>query len=295
MAQPDTPKSVLITGCSSGIGAASAHLMREKGWQVFPTARKPEDLARLKAEGFHPIEIDMADSTSIQFAARDVLAACGGKLGGVVNNAGFGQPGAMEDLSREAMRRQFEVNVFGLQELNNLLVPVFRKQGAGRIVNVSSVVGRISLPFLGIYCASKFALEAMSDSLRVELVDSGIAVSLIEPGPIITQFRRNAVDQAEEQISLEDAEYGKLMIKEIKRRRERQKKEDFWNKPPEAVAVKIAHALESSKPKRRYCVTPAAYFGTYMRRFAPYSLTDYVLAKQVRRKRQKIKEMTDAE
>ena len=181
-------KSVLVTGCSSGIGLATAKLLRKKGWRVFPTARKSEDLESLRKAGFEAVELDISSSKSVAAAIAVVLEKTKGCPGAVVNNAGFGMPGAIEDLTRDAMRDQFEVNLFGLQELTNLLIPVFRKQGCGRIVNVSSVVGRLSLPFMGIYSASKFALEAVSDALRVELSADGIGVSLVEPGPISTRF-----------------------------------------------------------------------------------------------------------
>jgi NAD(P)-dependent dehydrogenase (short-subunit alcohol dehydrogenase family) len=186
---PVEPKSVLVTGCSSGIGAATATLLRKRGWKVFPTARNPDDLDQLRKDGFEAIHLDLGDSASVQAAADVALEVMEGNPGALVNNAGYGQPGALEDLSRDAMRAQFEVNVFGMQELTNRFIPVFRKQRAGRIVNVSSVVGRVSLPFSGIYSATKFAMEAMSDAMRVEFSDSGIGVSLVEPGPITTHFR----------------------------------------------------------------------------------------------------------
>ena len=147
---PAIPKTVVITGCSTGIGAAAAVILRDRGWTVYPTARKAEDLDHLRGLGFTAIELDVAESASVKAAAKQVLGWCDGQLGAVINNAGFGQPGALEDLSREAIRYQFEVNVFGLQEFTNQFLPGFRKQGCGRIINVSSVVGRVSLPFLGV-------------------------------------------------------------------------------------------------------------------------------------------------
>lgn len=282
------PKTVLVTGCSSGIGAATARLLRDRGWAVFPTARKEADLEALRADGFDPVALDVADSQSVKRAAADVLERTGNNLGALVNNAGFGQPGALEDLSRDAMRYQFEVNLFGLQELTNQFIPHWREREAGRVVNVSSVVGRIALPLMGAYSGSKFALEAFSDVLRVELVDTGIAVSLIEPGPIISSFRTNAVDKMEAELEGED-EYGKLMEHEIARRRRKPNKTQSWTvRPPEAVGEKVIHALESSRPRRRYCVTPPAYLGAWMRRLAPYSMIDAILRQQVRKKRAKL-------
>jgi len=278
-------KSVLVTGCSTGIGAATAMLLREQGWTVYPTARKPADLERLRSEGFDPIALDIADSNSVLAAADEALEKMGGTPGALVNNAGYGQPGALEDLSRDAMRAQFEVNVFGMQELTNRFIPRFREQGRGRIVNVSSVVGRVSLPFLGIYSASKFAMEAMSDALRVELCDSGIAVSLVEPGPITTHFRQTSVAQADHYLAHGDSAFRTLYQREVERRRQQpvDKKKPF-SKPPAAVAEKILHALESSRPKRRYCVTVPAYAGAVFRRILPDAWVDATLSRSLRKK-----------
>ncbi len=275
---PSIPRSVLITGCSTGIGRATARMLKERGWTVVPTARKAEDLEALHTEGFDAIELDVACSDSVQAAAAQVLEQTGGELGALVNNAGFGQPGAMEDLTREAMEYQFQVNVFGMQELTNALIPTFRQQAAGRIVNISSVVGRMSVPFLGIYSASKFAMEAMSDALRIELRGSGVGVSLVEPGPIITHFRNTTVGLAEQQSEQVKSVFNEFYFRELKKRRDSQKQVGLINRPPEDVGKKIIHALESSRPKRRYCVTLPAYLGSVMRRAAPYALTDRILS-----------------
>ncbi|MFO1522433.1 MAG: SDR family NAD(P)-dependent oxidoreductase [Kiritimatiellia bacterium] len=283
MSLPDVPRTAVVTGCSSGIGLSTARLLRERGWTVLPTARKPADLDMLRGEGFDPVDLDVADGASTARAADEILARAGGVVGALVNNAGFAQPGAMEDLTREALRRQFEVNVFGLQDLTNRLLPVMLKQKAGRIVNVSSVVGRVALPFLGIYSATKFAVEAMSDAMRVELTDSGVFVSLVEPGPIITRFRANAVQAAEGHAAPEGSRFKAYYEKELARRRKSQKKQNWINRPPEDVAVKIAHALESSWPCRRYPVTILAHVGSILRRFAPDFVMDWSLAKEVRR------------
>jgi len=274
-------RSVIVTGCSSGIGAATAHLLRERGWLVIPTARKDEDLALLTKAGFKPVKLDLTSSSSVKDAVAKALEITGGKIGAVVNNAGFGQPGAVEDLSREALRQQFEVNVFGLQELTNQLIPSFRKQGYGRIVNVSSVLGRVSAPMIGAYCASKFALEALSDSLRIEMRSAGVGVSIIEPGPIVTAFRRRLGVQISEKLDSDQSCYGDVYEVEAERRKKQVKKINLFVRPPEDVAVKIAHALASSHPKRRYCVTFPAYFGAFARRFLPYALTDKSMASKV--------------
>ena len=271
-------KNVLVTGCSTGIGAATARLLKEKGWQVIPTARKLDDLERLKSEGFAPVKLDMADSESVTRAAEEVLEAFQGRIGALVNNAGFGQAGAMEDLTRAAMRYQFEVNVFGLQELTNKFVPCFRKQGYGRIVNVSSVLGRIVLPFMGVYSASKFAVEAMSQALRVELRGTGVMVSVIEPGPIESEFRKTTMDRGREQLEQIQSVFKKRYQDQLTGDQVKKKFSHNFMMRPEAVARKIRHALESGCSRRRYQVTLPAYAGACLSRFAPDALLEFLLA-----------------
>jgi len=270
-------RNVLITGCSSGIGAVAARILRDRGWQVIPTVRKPEDLDRLRQDGFDPVELDLADSDSVQQCAGRVLERVDRRLGALVNNAGFAQPGAMEDITREALRRQFEVNVFGLQELTNCFVPGFRQQGYGRIVNISSIFGLISVPFVGSYCASKYALEALSDSLRVEMRSSGVSVSLIEPGAIVTEFRRNAA-AAGEMLDIAGSRFTDSYTREIERRKKQEKKPDLFTRPPEDVATKILHALESKHPKARYRVTIPAHAMAFLKRVLPTSVFDRLMA-----------------
>lgn len=283
MKHPKVPtSSVLITGCSSGIGLATAHYLQERGWKVIPAARKESDLAELRQAGFEPVSLDLGDSASVRRGADAALELGGGSLGGLVNNAGFAQAGAVEDLTRDSLRRQFEVNVFGLQELTNCLIPHFRAQGAGRIVNISSVFGLITSPLVGSYCASKYALESLSDALRIELRSSGIAVSLVEPGPIITRFRQNAAAVAEETLDPSASRFGNYYAHQIERRKKsRKKKPDLFHKPPEAVAEKVHHALESSRPRRRYLVTIPAYLGAWMSRFVPSALLDSLMARRL--------------
>jgi len=277
-------KSVLVTGCSSGIGLATAEMLRSKGWTAFPTARKPEDLDSLRQVGFDAIKLDVTSSESIATAIDWVLAKNDGKLGAVVNNAGFGMPGAIEDLTRDAMRYQFEVNLFGLQELTNRLIPLFRKQGYGRIVNVSSVVGRLSLPFMGIYSASKFALEAVSDALRVELSQDRISISLVEPGPIQTSFSTNCAEQGEEKLDAAGSRFGAAYRQYFEKRRNGGMSEDRFRLPPAAVAEKIFHALESPRPKIRYRVTVPAYLGDWAARFIPAALVDHQMISHVKKR-----------
>jgi NAD(P)-dependent dehydrogenase (short-subunit alcohol dehydrogenase family) len=275
---PVAEKSVLVTGCSSGIGLACARVLRDAGWRVVPTARAQKDLDRLRADGFEPVRLDVADAASVEACAAETLRLLGGAIGGIVNNAGFGQAGAIEDLSREVLRYQFEVNLIGMQDLTNRFVPVLRRQGWGRIVNISSVLGRISMPFNGAYSATKFAMEAIADAMRVELWGSGVGVILVEPGPIVSEFRHNAAARAGATLDTEKAQFAAVYKKEIERRIRQQKKPDLFTKPPEAVAAKVRHALESERPKHRYCVTIPAYAGYWLGRLAPHALVDALMA-----------------
>ncbi|MFA7369306.1 MAG: SDR family NAD(P)-dependent oxidoreductase [Kiritimatiellales bacterium] len=287
------PKTVLVTGCSSGIGLAAARLLRDRGWQVAPTARKTADLDMLRAEWFDPVALDVTDSASIADAANEVLRRFNGQLGAVVNNAGFGLTSAIEDAPRAMLRDIFEVNVFGLQELTNRFIPLFRKQGYGRIVNVSSVVGELSLPFAGIYSASKFAVEALSDALRRELFDSGVAVSIIQPGPIETRFSENLAHRTERYGLNPDSPFTEFYRKAIETRktgRAARTAEKFM-KPPEAVAEKICQCLESARPPIRARVTAVAYFGAFARRALPAALVDAVMISKIRKKVQQAAEL----
>lgn len=277
-------RSVLVTGCSSGIGLATAEMLRSEGWKVFPTARKVEDLDMLEASGFSALQLDVTSSASIEATVDQLLFTNEGRLGAVVNNAGFGMPGAIQDLTRDAMRHQFEVNLFGLQELTNRLIPVFREQGYGRIVNISSVVGRLSLPFLGIYSASKFALEAVSDAQRIELIPDSISVSIVEPGPIATRFSTHCAEEGEQALDTEHSRFGSSYMKYFDTRRNGGMAEDRFRLPPEAVAKKILHALESPHPKIRYCVTLPAYLGSWTARFVPAGLIDRMMIRHVRKR-----------
>jgi short-subunit dehydrogenase len=282
---PVNDLTAVVTGCSTGIGLATARLLRDRGWRVAATARRPADLERLRGEGFEPVDLDVADAASVERAARQILDLFGGRIGALINNAGFGQVGAMEDLSREAITHQFAVNVVGLQDLTNRLIPAMRRQGFGRIVNISSVLGRVSLPFMGVYSASKYAVEAISDAMRVELAGSGIAVVLVEPGPIATAFRENVASRGQATLDPESVQHADYYARELKRRGEQNHRPDLFTLPPEAVAEKIRHAVESPHPKTRYKVTVAAYAGALMARLAPDWLIDAMMARQTGHKK----------
>ena len=276
-------RNVLITGCSSGIGAAAARMLASRGWTVIPTARRPDDMDRLREMGFSPVHLDLASAESVIHAARRALEIAGGRMGAIVNNAGYGQPGALEDLDREMLRRQFEVNLFGLMELTNFFVPHFIRQGFGRIVNVSSMVGWIALPFMGAYSASKFALEAVSDAMRVELHGTGVAVSLIEPGPIATRFGGNARHHLERLLEKSDSRFLNF-YRRFAQNFHDQSPRSLFRLPPEAVARKIVHALESRHPRIRYPVTIPAHLASAVRRLLPDRLLDRLVILYWRRK-----------
>jgi short-subunit dehydrogenase len=282
---PSVDKSVFVTGCSSGIGRATIQLLRDAGWRVIASARKTADVERLRTEGYETVTLDLDDEDSVTTAAKTVFMMTKGTIGALVNNAGYGQAGALEDLSRTAMRAQFETNVFGLQQLTNLFIPGFRRQKAGRIVHVSSMVGRLPLPLMGLYSASKFAVEALGDVLRWELAGSGVAVSLIEPGPIITQFRAATANRAEDKVQNDQAVYGAGLKKELDaRRRPEGRKPSVFDRPPEAVAELILHALESNRPRRRYAITAPAHFANIARRMFPDALIDLLVVPQLRKR-----------
>lgn len=273
-----TERSVLITGCSSGIGLASARLLKQRDWRVLATARQEADLARLRDEvGVEAIELELADETSVARCAATALELTNNKLFALFNNAAYGQPGALEDLDLEAVREQFTVNVFAAHDLTRRVIPAMRANAAGRIVHCSSVLGLVAAPYRGVYCASKFALEALADTLRLELAGSGIAVSLIEPGPIDTKFIDHALAAADRHVDIEGSVHRaryEAMITAM----ERGGKQTF-KLPPEAVANKLVHALESRRPKRRYYVTTPTYIVAAARRMLPTPMLDWFAAR----------------
>jgi NAD(P)-dependent dehydrogenase (short-subunit alcohol dehydrogenase family) len=270
-----TEKSILITGCSSGIGLCAAETLKARGWRVFATARKPEDIARLKDEvGVESLYLDYAEPDSIAEAAEHVLKATNGELDALFNNGGYGQPGALEDIRRDVLRAQFEVNVFGWHDLTARVIPAMRKREQGRIVFCSSVLGLIGAPYRGAYCASKFAVEALGDTLRMELAGSGIYVVLIEPGPIATRFVERAIEAYRRNVDLEASHHRETYKARIARMEEGGKQ--TYKLGPEAVVAKLVHALDSPRPKFRYYVTLPAYAVALLRRILPAGALDAV-------------------
>ncbi|WP_090486211.1 SDR family oxidoreductase [Ectothiorhodospira mobilis] len=270
-------RSILITGCSSGIGHCAAHTLRRRGYRVFATARRAQDVARLREEGLEDaLALDLEDSASIQAAVERVLAATGGTLDALFNNGAYGQPGAVEDLTREALRAQLETNLLGWLELTNRVIPVMRAQGAGRIVQNSSVLGRVALPFRGAYTCSKFALEGLTDTLRMELTGSGIHVSLIEPGPIASRFRANAHAAFTAHIQRERSPFREQYAA-AERRLTKSGPAAPFTLPPEAVVRRLIHALEHPRPRSRYRVTLPTQVFVVLKRMLPDPWMDRVM------------------
>ena len=267
---------ILITGCSSGIGHCAAHGLQARGWRVFATARQSADAERLQAEGLESLPLDVCDAMSIQVAVAEVLAQTGGRLDALFNNAGYGQPGAVEDVSREALREQFETNVLGAHELTRQVIPVMRRQGNGRIIYNSSVLGLVAFPYRGAYVASKFALEGLADTLRLELAGTGIEVSLIEPGPILSRFRNNAHAAYQRHIHAENSPHREQYAAMEARLLKKGPAAPF-TLPPEAVLKRLIHALESPRPRARYPVTAPTYLFAALRRLLPTRLLDAIL------------------
>lgn len=268
-------RPVLITGCSSGIGYHVAHGLKKRGYRVFATVRKEADVQRLQSEGLESLILDLADSTSIHQAMADILTRTEGKLYAVFNNAGYGQPGAVEDLSREALRAQFETNLFGLHELTAQVIPVMRQQGEGRIIQNSSLLGITVLPYRGAYNASKFALEGLTATLRLELVGSGIFVSLIEPGPIRSRFRDNSHEMFKKYIDITHSPHRQL-YETVEQRLIKEKDVAPFTLSPEAVLKKVIHALESSRPHRHYYVTFPTYLLATLKWLLPTATMDWM-------------------
>ena len=269
-------RSILITGCSSGIGHAAAHGLTARGWRVFAAARRPDDVARLNDEGLESLVLDLDDSESIRTAFAQVMERGGGRLDALFNNGGFGQVGAVEDLTRAALREQFETNLFGWVELTNLAIPVMRRQGHGRIVMNGSVLGYAAFAYRGAYSATKFALEGIADTLRHELRGSGVAVSLIEPGPIVSRFRDNCLAHFEKHIDWRHSLHRDCYERQLERLRTPGPAAPF-TLPPEAVLEKLVHALESRRPRPRYPVTVPAVAFWWLKRLLPVRAMDWLL------------------
>lgn len=270
-------RSILITGCSSGIGYAAAQALKARGWRVFASCRQPADCARLHAEGFESPRLDLASPDSIAEAVGEVLERTAGRLDALYNNGAFACPGAVEDLPRAALAEVFETNLFGTHDLTRRVIPAMRAQG-GRIVNCSSVLGLVPAKWRGAYVASKYALEGLTDVLRLEMRGTPVKVILIEPGPITSRIRANAIPHFERWIdwqgSARAAEYQAL-----RHRLYESRGPDAFELPAAAVAAKLVRALESPRPRARYYVTTPTYIAGALRRLLPTAALDWVVGR----------------
>ncbi len=272
-------KSVLITGCSSGIGLDAARGMKARGWQVFATCRKEEDCARLREEGLESFPLDHTDPTSIFNALDEATTRSGGQLDGIFANGAFGLPGAAEDLPTDALRAIFEANFFGVHELVRQVTPIMRAQGHGRIVLNSSVLGLVPLKWRAAYVSTKYALEGYADTLRLEMAEIGVKVILIEPGPVASKIRENSRPHFEHwvdwQASPRRDQYEAIVLPRLY---DDSGKPDPFQLAPEAVTKKLAHALESRRPRARYWVTVPTYAAGIGRRLLPTRWADKLIS-----------------
>jgi len=267
--------TVLITGCSSGIGLCLAHGLRSAGYYVFATARKEEDVTKLKKLGFDAFLLDLSSSKSIKTAINEIYQKTD-RLYALINNGAYGQAGALEDITREALEKQFQANVFGWHELTNLVLPSMKDRNEGRIIYISSVLGFVAMPFRGPYVASKFAIEGLVDTLRLELKQTRIKLSLVQPGPIESKFRQNALLAFKENVDSLNSDYQREYKSMIKRLNS--DKNAKFTLAPESVLRCVLHALESKVPKNHYRVTfPTKLFGILCR-ILPSSLMDHILS-----------------
>ena len=271
-------KSILVTGCSSGIGQCVARGLHTRGYRVFATARRSQDLAALRTKGMTAVQLHLDDPESVADAARQVLEASNGYVYGLFNNGAYGQPGAVEDLTWPVLEQQLRTNLLGWHELTRLLIPGMRARGAGRIIQNSSVLGLVAMPYRGAYNCSKYALEGLSDTLRLELHGSGIHVSLIEPGPITSRFRDNAHAKFQQNIDAEHSVH-RDSYRAMQARLEKEGPSTSFTLPPEAVLEKVIHALESPRPKPRYAVTTPTHVFGFLRRILSTRQLDWLLRK----------------
>ncbi len=272
-------RSILITGCSSGIGYHSARALKERGWRVFATCRREDDCARLAAEGFETRRLDYRDADTIADTVAHVLEATGGKLDALFNNGAYAHPGAVEDLATEHLRTLMETNFIGWYDLTRRVLPAMRAQGHGRIVNCSSVLGFVAVRFTSAYSASKFAVEGWSDALRLELRGTGIHVSLLEPGPIRTRMVENSGARFLGTIKVHQSHFRDEYAREISRLSGAGKRSRF-KLEPDAMIPPLLHALDNARPKARYRITTPSRVGWYLKRFLPVNALDNVLLRQ---------------
>ena len=273
-----SPRAVLITGCSSGIGLCAANILQQQGFHVIASARKPDNVQQLRDSGFDAVQIDVSDRQSIDAGMADTLKLTNGKLYGLFNNGAYGQPGAVEDLSWDALETQLRTNLLGWHELTRQVIPIMRREGEGRIIHNSSVLGFVAMPYRGAYNCSKFALEGLTDTLRLELHGTGIQVSLVEPGPIRSRFRDNAKKSFERFInpigSPHQANYQAMAA-----RLEKEGDAAPFTLDPEAVVKSVLHALTAKHAKPRYRITFPTHLFWWLKRILSTKAMDRILRK----------------
>ncbi|MEO9894751.1 MAG: SDR family NAD(P)-dependent oxidoreductase [Paracoccaceae bacterium] len=272
-------KTILITGCSSGIGLASAKLLRANGWRVFASCRKEDDCKALRQEGFESPRIDYSDPESIRSGFDATMEATGGTLDALFNNGAYAIPGPVEDLPTDALRAIFDSNFFGWHDLTLNALPIMRAQGHGHIIQCSSVLGFVTSPWRGAYNATKFALEGLTDTMRIELRDTNIKVVLIEPGPIRTKFRENAIPHFEKWVDWENSPRADQYRDNLLDKLYKGSGSATFELEAEAVAQKVLKALTASNPRPRYFVTTPTYLMAILKRILPTRVLDQVLSK----------------
>lgn len=274
-----TGKSILITGCSSGIGQDAARTLKGRGWRVFAACRQQADCDRLRDEGFESPRIDYTDGTTIAAGLAQVLEATGGTLDALFNNGAHQLAGLVEDLPTEGLRAIFEANLFGWHDLTRRVIPVMRAQGHGHVVQCSSGLGLVAIPWRGAYVATKFALEGLSDTMRAELRGTGISVVLIEPGPITTLFREKGIPYFERYIDWRNSPRRVDYEARLLPRLYNGSGPDRFELPASAVTAKLIRALDSTAPAPRYYVTTATYIGGYLRRILSSRMIDRIVSR----------------
>jgi NAD(P)-dependent dehydrogenase (short-subunit alcohol dehydrogenase family) len=272
-------RSVLITGCSSGIGYDAAHGLSKAGWRVFATCRKPEDVDRLSHEGLEALQLDVTDDASMDDALAEILSRTGGSLNALINNAAYGIPGAVEDIPTQAFREIFETNLFGLHSLTRKIIPVMRKQGCGRIVNVGSVLGYVVFKWRAAYVATKYALEGYTDTLRLEMKDTSIKIILVDPGPITSRIRQNSVPHFEKHINWSASPRAEQYRNSLLKRLYEDRGPDPFQLPASAVTRKLIIALDAQNPAPKMYVTTPAYMMNILRRVLPTRALDWFIQK----------------
>lgn len=273
----DELRTIIVTGASSGIGAYCARALRRDGWRVFATARRPEDMAALEADGIEAFYLDYRDADSIEQLVTDVVGRTGGRLDALYNNGAHAQAGAVEDLPVEALREQFEANVFGWHDLTRRIVPMMRAQGHGRIVHCSSILGLVPVKYRGAYAASKHALEGLMLCMRAELDGSGVKVAMIQPGPIESRLPESGLAWFERFIDIESSVHRDAYQAQLARLRQGGVKSRM-KLGPDAVYAVLRHALEHPRPRPNYVVTTPAKIGVFLKRILPPALLYRILA-----------------